>query len=257
MLGVRIVTARFVAGVGSFFFAVLFFGLIDLSTVLLQDPDWRESYLLEAGWGALFTLLVAVPLGVLTARPGRGILLAQLVAVSVAIAAATLWAGYAPQLAPATGVVVLAAVIGQLAGHRFRGPQLDRALRWLTVLGAFGGGAFATRVLAEYPALEPDTTWGLDHHPMQAAVGLAVATVGAVAAAGVGGRTPGWRVPVWTVALAAVWIGGWSIVYPDLPGSAGTALGAGAVAWGAAFAGTAEWRVRRTLPAAERAATGH
>jgi hypothetical protein len=257
MLRVRTLTARAVAGLGSAFFAVVFFGLIDLATVLRQDPDWHESYLLEAGWGVQFTLLVAVPLGALAVRPGRGLWVAQLVAVSVAMAGATLWSGYAWQVVPATAVVVLAAAVGQLAGHRPRAPQLDRALRWLAVLGAFGGGAFATRVLAEYPAADPDVTWGLDHHPMQAALGLAVPLVAAVAAAGVGGRAPGWRVPVWTLALAAAWVGAWSVVYPQVPGSAGTALGACAVAWGLAFAGVAEWRVRRTLPAAERAEAGH
>ncbi len=253
----RNVLARVVAGLGSVFFAVVFFGLVDLQTVLRHDPGWRESYLLETGWGVLFTLLVAVPLGALAARPHRGILLAQLVAVSVAIAAATLWSGYAPLLVPATVVVVLAAAVGQLAGHRPRGLPLDRALRWLAVLGAFGGGAFATRVLAEYPAAQPDVTWGLDHHPMQAALGLGVATVAAVAAAGVGGRAAGWRVPVWTLGAGAAWAGGWSVAYPDVPGSAGTVLGAGAFAWGLAFAGVAEWRVRRTVPAAQRVPTGH
>ena len=221
---------------------MLFFGLIDLQTVLLNDPDWRESYLLETGWGVLFTLLVAVPLGALAARPHRGILLAQLVAVSVAIAAATLWSGYAPLLAPATSVVVLAAVVGQLAGQRPRALPLDRALRWLAVLGAFGGGAFATRVLGEYPAVDPDLTWGLDHHPMQAALGLAVATVGAVAAAGVGGRAAGWRVPVWTLALATTWVGAWSVVHPDVPASAGTVLGAGAVAGWRRGVAAGRWR---------------
>lgn len=242
----RIVLARVVAGLGSVFFGVLFFGLIDLATVLINDPGWRESYLLETGWGVLFTLLVAVPLGALAARPHLGILLAQLVAVSVAMAAATVWSGYAPQLAPATGVVVVAAAVGQLAGHRLRGLPLDRALRWLAVLGAFGGGAFASGVLAEYPAADPDLTWGLDHHPMQAALGLAVATVGAVAAAGVGGRVAGWRIPVWTLSVTVGCVGGWSVVYPELPGSAGRGLGLAAVVWAVAFAGLAEWRCRRT-----------
>lgn len=242
----RIVLARVVAGLGSVFFGALFFGLIDLTTVLINDPDWRESYLLETGWGVLFTLLVAVPFGALTVRPHHGVLLAQLVAVSVAIAAATLWSGYALLLVPATVVVVLAAAVGQLAGHRPRGLPLDRALRWMAVLGAFGGGAFASRVLAEYPAPQPDVTWGLDHHPMQAALGLAVATVGAVAAAGVGGLAAGWRVPVWTLAVGVCWVGGWSMVYPDLSGSMGSSLGLAAVAWAVAFAGVAEWRARRT-----------
>ena len=252
---VRITIARVVAALGSVLFAGVLFGLIDLATVLVNDPDWTGSYLLEAGWGALLSLLVAVPLAGLALRPRRGILVAQLVAVAVAMAVAAVWAGSTRQVVPATVVVVLAALVGQLAGHRLHPLPLDRALRWLAVLGAVGGGTFAARVLDGYPTPEPDITMGLDHHPMQAALGLAVATVGAVAAAGVGGRAAGWRLPVWTLAVAVGWVGAWSTVYPDVPGSAGGTLGAVAVAWAVAFAAVAEWRVRRTATAAAEVPT--
>jgi hypothetical protein len=244
--GVRFLLARLLAALGAVFFALPFFGVVDLLVVLVNDPDWRTSYLLEAGWGVLFTVLVAAPFAGLAFRPERGLLVAQLVAVSVALAAATLWSAYAPALVPAVLVVVLATGVGQLAGIRPRAVPLDRWLRWIVVLGAVGGGAFATRVVGEYPAAEPDITWGIDHHPVQAAVGLALVAVAAVAAAGVGGRVAGWRVPVWTVALGAGWLGAWSIGYPDVPGSAGRDLGTAALAWAVLFAVTAEVRVRCT-----------
>jgi hypothetical protein len=244
--GVRLRLARLLAGLGAVFFAVPFFGVVDLLVVLVNDPDWRASYLLEAGWGVLFTFLVAVPCAFLAVRPDRGLWVAQLVAVSVSLAVATLWTAYAPVLVPAVLVVALAAGVGQLAGVGPRPLPLDRWLRWIVVLGAVGAGAFATRVIGEYPAVDPDLTWGIDHHPVQAAAGLALVAVGAVAAAGVGGRVAGWRVPVWTVSVAAGWLGAWSAVHPGVPGSAGAGLGVTAVAWAVLFAATAEVRVRRT-----------
>jgi hypothetical protein len=93
---------------------------------------------------------------------------------------------------------------------------------------------------------------------MQVSLGLAVITVGAVGAGAVGGRAAGWRVPVWTLAGSIGWVGGWSVVYPDLEGSMGSGLGVAAVGWAVAFAVTAEWRGRRRTPATSgRAAAGH
>ena len=240
--------ARIVAGVSALFWAVPFFGLVDLLVVLVNDPDWRESYLLETGWGVLFTLLVAAPLVAFTVRPavGGGIVVAQLLAVAVAMAAAALWTGYWAQLVPAAMVAGDAVLVGALAGVRYGAPPVDRALRLLVVAGAVLGGAFSAGLVDSYPSPRPDITLGLDHLPMQVSLGLTMITVGAVAAGAVGGRAAGWRVPVWTLAVAIGWVGGWSVVYPDVEGSMGRGLGAAAVAWAVAFAGVAEWRARRT-----------
>ena len=239
---------RIVAGVVALFWLVPFFGLIDLLVVVENDPDWHESYLLEAGWGALFTFLVAGPQVALAARRSvaSGVVVAELLAVAVAITGATLWSGSLPLLVAAVLVAANALLLGAMSEVRRVLPPLDRGLRMLVVVGAALGGAFAAGVLADHPMVDPDITNGLDHLPMQAALGLAMATVGAVAAAAVGGRVPGWRVPVWTLALAVGWVGGWSIVYPDLAGSMGSGLGTAAVVWAVAFAVTAEWRARRT-----------
>ena len=256
----NLVGTRIVAGVVALFWLVGFFGLIDLLVVVENDPDWHDSYLLEAGWGALFTFLVAGPQLALAARRSvaPGVVVAELLAVAVAITGAALWSGSLPLLVAAVLVAANALLLGAMSEVRRAFPPLDRALRILVVVGAALGGAFAARVLADHPMAEPDITNGLDHLPMQAALGLAMATVGAVAAAAVGGRVPGWRVPVWTLALAVGWVGGWSIVYPDLAGSMGAGLGVAAVAWAVLFAGVAEWRARRRTPATSgRAAAGH
>lgn len=256
----NLVGTRIVAGVVALFWLVPFFGLIDLLVVVENDPEWHESYLLEAGWGALFTFLVAGPQVALAARRSvaPGVVVAELLAVAVAITGAVLWSGSLPLLVAAVLVAANALLLGAMSEVRRAFPPLDRALRVLVVVGAALGGAFAAGVLADHPMADPDITNGLDHLPMQAALGLAMATVGAVAAAAVGGRVPGWRVPVWTLVLAVGWVGGWSIVYPDLAGSMGSGLGTAAVVWAGLFAGVAEWRARRRTPAASgQAASGH
>ena len=43
--------ARGLSAALAFFWAVLFFGIIDLTVVFDQLPDFYESYLLETGWG--------------------------------------------------------------------------------------------------------------------------------------------------------------------------------------------------------------
>jgi hypothetical protein len=126
---------------------------------------------------------------------------------------------------------------------------VDRFLRVLVVAGAVVGGAYAAGLVDAHPMYRPDITNGLDHLPMQVTLGLVMITVGAVAAGAVGGRARGWRVPVWTLAPAVGWVGGWSVVYPDVPGSMDTGLGLAAVVWAGLFAGVAEWRTRRTTPA--------
>jgi hypothetical protein len=256
---VRPTAARSVAGVSAAFWAVAFFGLIDLLVVVVNDPGWRGSYLLESGWGVIFTFLVAVPLAVYAVRPavGAGVVVAQLLAVALAMVAAALWTGYLPQLVPAALVAGDGALVGALAGVRYAAPPLDRALRMLVVAGAVGGGAFAASVVDGFPSPRPDITLGLDHLPMQASLGLVVITLGAVAAGAVGGRAAGWRVPVWTLVVSIGWVGSWSVVYPDLEGSMGRGLGAAAVAWAVLFAVIAEWRVRRTPVPAGTAGPGH
>jgi hypothetical protein len=240
--------ARTVAGVSALFWAVPFFGLVDLLVVLVNDPDWRASYLLETGWGVLFAVLVAAPLAAFAVRPGlgAGVVVAQLLAVAVAVAAAALWTGYPVQLVPAALLAGDAVLVGALAGVRPVAPPVDRVLRLLVVAGAVIGGAFSAALVDHHPSARPDITLGLDHLPMQVSLGLAMITVGAVAAAAVGGRSRGWRLPVWTLAPGVAWLGGWSVVYPDLEGSMGRGLGAAAVAWAVVFLVTAEVRVRRT-----------
>jgi hypothetical protein len=57
---------------------------------------------------------------------------------------------------------------------------------------------------------------------------------------------------VWTVALAACWLGLVSAAYPDLQGSLGRTFGVAVAVWGAAFAALAEVPVRGRRTAVAR-----
>ena len=96
-----------------------------------------------------------------------------------------------------------------------------------------------------------DDTWGVDHWPTQAALGLAVAAVAVAVALGVRGRWTGTAVSAGCIAVAAGWFGYWSTVYPNHAGSAGEAWGMALIAWAFVFAGVVGWRLatRRAVTA--------
>ncbi|MGN6130425.1 MAG: hypothetical protein ACTHOK_08810 [Nocardioidaceae bacterium] len=237
--------ARVVAALSALFWLGPFFGLVDLAVIVQQDPGWAPVYLLELGWGLLYVALVGVPLAVGAARGVSGVLVAQLLGVALAVAVAALWSGYPRQLLPAAGLALDAGLLAWLAGVRARGAPLDAWLRVVVVAGAVGAGTFAAATVAAFPTLDgSEVTWGLDHEPMQAGLGLSLVTVGAVATAAVGGGVPGWRVPAWTLGVTAAALGAGSVAYPDLVGSLGRGLGLAALAWAVVLVGVAELRAR-------------
>jgi hypothetical protein len=61
--------ARAFAAVSALWWSVLFFGIIDLTVPFDQDPRFLDNFLLETGWGLLYTFLVAAPLLALALRP--------------------------------------------------------------------------------------------------------------------------------------------------------------------------------------------
>ena len=56
------------------FWGVPFFGLIDLQVVVFQNEVFYLHYVLEVGWGMLYTVLVMVPLLCWAVRPGLVVL---------------------------------------------------------------------------------------------------------------------------------------------------------------------------------------
>ena len=218
--------ARALAVPSALVWAVPLFGVIDLTTVVVErGPEWRSGYLLEAGWGLMFAVLVAVPFLVLAVRPGDPAATGVLAAAAVALLAAAAWAGAVPVLLAGIALVADAAAVAALGGVRrpaTRPP--DRALVLLGGLGAVGAVAYGHDVLS-HPTVS-SVTVGVEHHGVQAALGLAVAGCTGLAAVTAA------RLPAWCAVAALAWLSVLSLAYPDVDGSLG---GPGALA-GAALA---------------------
>jgi hypothetical protein len=231
--------ARVLAALAALGWGFFFFGLIDLLVVILQDERFHEAYLLETGWGLLYTVLVAAPLVAFVARPRSPVLLGQLTSVAVAVAACAVLIPAWALLIPGVGLLATAILLARLSRQRLRFMRNWSARRVGAVRGALLLPALAAAIGyavemigASRAGVPDDVTWGLHHLPMQAAFAIAVPTV---AALGAGSREPGWRICVWSAAVSAVWLGVVSIVYPQHLGSLGGPLGLAAVAWGIAF----------------------
>jgi len=194
---------------------------------------------MESGWGLLFLVLVTAPLVVLCRRPGQRVALEQLWLCALAVLAGGLW-GYAwPQLVTGLGLVLTAGLLEWL-GRAPRPPWggVDRVLAGLALVAMVAALVYGDP-LARSTTVTEDITNGVSHYPMQASLGLAVAAVAGLAAA----RRS--RLPLWSAALCAAWLGLESVVYPDLVGSLGVLGGCAAVAWAVVLGLSGERRLRR------------
>ena len=261
--------ARWGALLVAFWSAVMFYGAIDLAVVPTQDDGFYDSYLLETGWGILFTFLVPLPLVLFAVHLEQLVHVHQLLAVSAGIVLASLFAPSAGQLVlglflAGVGALLLVVAAGRprvprwwrtAGGARGLAGQVEPALTVLALVALVAGIAYAvdtTRAL--HDGETDDITWNLRHLPMQAALGLALAGTALVTAAGAGIRAAGWRASAVTPALSAAWLGVVSVLYPDHTASLGSAGGVAAAVWGALFLGTAlvvrrrSGRATRTWP---------
>ena len=217
--------ARVVAALAAVFWGLLWFGLIDLLVVVEQDEQFHEHYLFESGWGLLYLVVVAVPLGLLVIRPGDPIALAQLFVATLAVLLGALWGLERPQLWTGLGLALtvgLLAWLGQARPLRWHRP--DPVLAVLAVVGLPPALAYGAPLARNTTEVE-DITNGVSHYPMQASLALAV--VGLVALAALTRS----RLPAWTAGFSACWLGLESIFYPALKGSLGGPGGAFTAAW--------------------------
>jgi len=243
----RRIAARVVAAVAAVFWAVLWFGITDLLVVVLQDGRFHEDYLFESGWGLLYLVLVAVPLVWLAVRPGEPVALAQLGVVTAAVLIGALWRGSWPQTWNALGLALTVSLVAWLGRGRL--PQWrrpDPALSVLALLGLPAAVAYGAPLVANTTEVE-DITNEVSHYPMQASLALAVVALVALAA------VTAHRLPAWTAAFSACWLGVESIVYPDLGASLGATGGALATAWGALVVLAVELDRRRARAAGREA----
>ncbi len=235
-------TSRIAAVALALFWGMLFFGLIDLVVVPLQDHRFYDFYLLETGWGLLYTVLVAVPLVAFAFRPRHLVPLQQLVVVAAAVLLGGLAALAVRQVVPAVLLATTAMLLSRWSKQRLwpiDGLSLRGADPWLAALvlpAVVGAGLYAARMAhAARIGVPDDDTWWLTHLPMQASFGVALAGSAAVAVFAGGARAPGRRLAAVPAGLSAVWLGAVSTVYPTHLGSLGTAAGVAAIAWGLLF----------------------
>jgi hypothetical protein len=240
------------AAASAFFWAVLFFGVLDLAVPIERTPGFHDTYLLETGWGVLYTFMVGGAFAALTLRPGMVVPLAQLTLVALCLAATAVAAGAWRQLLPALLLAVncgLLAVLSSTRGATWRRrgrPRLDPVVGVVSVLLIPPAVAFSVDMVHGYREGRPpldSISWGVDHWPTQGTLALAVAAVAVAVAAGVRARWPGTAASAACVAVSAGWFGFWSAVYPDHAGSAGDAWGIALLVWACAFAAAVTWRL--------------
>jgi len=240
------VGARLASLLAALFWGVLFFGLIDLQVVVFQNEVFYLHYVLEVGWGLLYTVLVMLPLLCWAAR-------AELVALPrcvLAAGGAILLTGLAFR-SPGQAVAGVAVAASAAPGVWLsRGSTSSRSIRpepWLfglLALGVAGAVAYLVVLVADVRSGRTDEdTWGLAHLPMQAA--LAVAVPACLAVALLLRPAAGWRLGVILAALATAGLGAVCVAYPTHLGSAGSWGGTAMLAWAVAVAALAAVRPRQ------------
>jgi hypothetical protein len=208
------------------------FGLIDLSVT--WDPGWAVG--LEAGWGLLFTVLVAaafVRIAVRPRQPGPAVvqLLCVAAALAVSAAASLEWALVLVALAVAAEALAVALLVrgGPLTAG---GVRVDRPLAVLAGLAALPWLAYANAMYAaNRVGLPEDISIGIDHYAVQGAVGLALVVLSGLAA----GRPRGRRFVGAGVGLVAAYLGLVCLAWPGTPGGLGPVWSVLSMAWGVAF----------------------
>ena len=257
--GGRGLGARAFAAGSGFFWVFVFFGWVDLLVPILETPSSLDSYLLETGWGVLYTFLVGAAFVSLAVRPGMVMPLVQVALMAVCVAVTAALAGSWVQLAPALLLALNCWAFRVLARHHERLRTAWHGLKFDPVVGALAvvvvppALLFAVDMVNGYREGRPpldDDSWGIDHWPMQAAFALGVAAVAVAVATGVRARWSGTAVSAGCVVAAAGWFGYWSAIYPSHAGSAGEGWGVALIGWAFAFTVAVGWRLAtRRAPA--------
>jgi hypothetical protein len=246
--------ARALAVLSVLWWGLLFFGVIDLMVPIDKTPGFFDSYVLETGWGLLYTFLVAAPCVALAIRPALMMPLVQMAAAGVGVAVTAVVAGSFGQLVPAGLLLLNAALLSRLGRgyvrprHGWSLPRVDPFVLVVAVPLVVAGVLFAVDMVIGYRTGRPptdDDTWGLDHWPMQAALALTLALAGMGVAQGVRNRWSGTAFSALCVTVTAAWFGVICMAYPAHAASVGETWGAVLAAWAAVFAVVTGWRLLR------------
>ncbi|WP_199423388.1 hypothetical protein [Actinotalea solisilvae] len=247
----RVAAARALAVLGLLVWWIGLMGPIDLTVPIFQPPMFEDAYLVETGWGLLYTVLLGVPTIALAIRPRAAGPALQVLTCAGAIVLAALVSTDLGQLVPAGLAVALVAGVRALVraapgelrdavGRPARGDRRTTALAALAVIAVVPTLVHLVDMAQAYreDRYPVDITQFLNHWPIQGA--FAVAVVGLVALAAVTGR----RTPAVTAGVSAAWFGVVSVLFADQAGGFGRVGGAVAVVWGVAVVAAA-WATGR------------
>lgn len=234
---------RVAAVAAATFWAVFFFGLIDLSIDLSIADEALDGgvYLLAIGWGLLYTVVVPGPFVLFAALGGGRVFLIQLLVTASGIALCGVLALQLGHLVPSLVLAGMAAGLAGGSGTSLRvrdwRPLLhvDWLLGMLALIAVIAAVVYADQMIRAVGDSPDDVTLGLKHLPTQAAFGVAVAGSAVVSTVAGAAGERGWRAASFPPAAAAACFGVFSVLQPDQTGSWGVVGGWAAVGWGAAF----------------------
>lgn len=220
---------RVVAGLLAGFWALPWFGVIDLLTAVLRDPDFTHGYALELGWGLFHLVLVAGPLVALVVRPRATVPVTMLAVATASVLVAAAW-GWSGRVAlEGVGLAVTTLLVGRPSIPRGRPALAPLTLAVLGLPFALWYAATWVNAMDATPSLD-DITNGISHYPLQAAFALTLVGVCALLAF----RRS--TLAALAVAVCAVGFGVESMIDPQLDASLGVAGGIALAAWGVAVA---------------------
>jgi hypothetical protein len=227
------------------------FGLIDLIDGFTGFVDQSRNQVLDAGWGAIFGVILPAGLLAQVRRPLHRIAgLQQMAVVAVALVIAALTAEEWRYFDLVAAIVFALAIL--LALHPARREFLTRrgsAKPTLAVAGLVAAApclVYAARMTSaqrrHLPPLDAVSN-GLHHWTAMAALALSVLLLVLFASLG----TNGWRTPAWSAAVAAAAWGTSSLSAPNphLAGSAGRGWAYAAIGWAAVVSACALLEARR------------
>jgi hypothetical protein len=227
------------------------FGLIDLIDGFTGFVDQSRNQVLDAGWGAIFGILLPFGLLAQVRRPLHRIAgLQQAAVVGGALAIASLAAAEWRYFALIAAVVCALAILLALHPARrefltWRGPAKP-TLALAGLVAAAPCLVYSARMTSaqrrHLPPLDAVTN-GLHHWTAMAALALSVPLLVLFASLG----TNGWRIPAWSAALAAAAWGFSSLSAPGAhpAGSAGRGWAYAAIGWAIAVGACALVEARR------------
>ena len=227
-------------------FGVAFFGLTSLAIGWFDNLEGVAGPVTEIGYGALVGLILTVGLASQLRDPARKV--AGLQQATLVIPALVAGSVLAMDSQNAEQVILLVPALGVLwllhpaRGQLLRPPiQISPVLALIALLGAIPLMAYAVAMGAAAQELT-----GPPHHIQRlswmAALAVAIELTALLAAL----RTPGWRIPAWSAALALGVFGAASVLFPRHPAAVGAVWGGLAIAGGILFAAVGEWEARRS-----------